>query len=182
LLAAGAASSPDGKARVINTASSAADSGSGINFNTFRDSQTRTKKGTHYLYFQSKLGNVLVSNAMARKWAADNIISVSLNPGNLKSELQRHSSSLVKFVFVSDHQRTQVCHKLTLTLPQDLITYPAHFGALTQLWAGTSAEGVGFNGKYLWPWARVGKCAPQAADEKLQDEVWKWLEEQVKDV
>jgi retinol dehydrogenase-12 len=104
LLAAGAASSPDGKARVIHTASSAADSRSGINFNTFRDGHKRTKKGTYYLYFQSKLGNVLVSNAMARKWAADNIISVSLNPGNLKSELQRHSSGLVKFVFVSDHQ------------------------------------------------------------------------------
>jgi hypothetical protein len=67
-----------------------------------------------------------------------------------------------------------------MILSQDMITYPARHGALTQLWAGTSPEGLSFNGKYLWPWARIGKAPAQAQDEKLQEEVWKWLEEQVK--
>jgi retinol dehydrogenase-12 len=85
----------------VHTASSAADAGSGIDFNSFRDGPVRIKKGTYNLYFQSKLGNVLVSNAMARKWAANNIISVALNPGNLKSELQRHTGGVVKMFIVS---------------------------------------------------------------------------------
>jgi retinol dehydrogenase-12 len=65
---------------------------------------------------------------------------------------------------------------------KDWITYPAQNGALTQLYAGTSPEALNLSGKYFWPWARVGKSHPQGDDEKLQDEVWTWLEEQVKDV
>jgi retinol dehydrogenase-12 len=101
LLAAGAASSPDGKSRVINTASSASDAGTGVHFNTFRDGPARVKMGKYQLYCQSKLGNVLLSNAIARKWASDNIISMSLNPGHLKSELQRHTPAPIKLVLVS---------------------------------------------------------------------------------
>jgi retinol dehydrogenase 12 len=54
------------------------------------------------LYIQSKLGNVLISNAMARKFAADGIISVALNPGNLDSELQRHGGGMIKFLSVGN--------------------------------------------------------------------------------
>lgn len=63
-----------------------------------------------------------------------------------------------------------------------MIVYPPHLGALTQLWAGTSSDGLGMNGKYLWPWAREGKMPVSAQDLKLQEEVWAWCEEQVKDL
>ncbi|KAF6745194.1 hypothetical protein DFP72DRAFT_824718 [Ephemerocybe angulata] len=60
-----------------------------------------------------------------------------------------------------------------------LVLYPTPYGALTQLWAGTSEEGVHMNGKYLIPWARYGTANPVAQDEKLGRDLWTWLQEQV---
>jgi retinol dehydrogenase-12 len=48
-----AKSSPDGKARVVNTSSSA-HMFSNLNFQTFKDGPARRKKGTEVLYAQSK--------------------------------------------------------------------------------------------------------------------------------
>jgi len=162
-LLAGAQSSPDGKARVVNTSSFASRVVSTVDFNTFKDTAARKKKGAQMLYCQSKLGNVLFSNELARRYGDQGIISTSLHPGNLRSDLQRHMS---KF------------EDLLLTP----ILRPASFGALTQLWAGTSPEGLEFNGKYLIPWARVGVPNTAAEDPKLAVELWKWLEEQVEQV
>lgn len=52
-LLAGAASSPDKKARVVNTSSSVCDVGD-INFNALKDSPARKKLGAWRLYAQSK--------------------------------------------------------------------------------------------------------------------------------
>jgi retinol dehydrogenase-12 len=100
LLLAGAASSPDGKARVVNTSSSASEMGA-INFAAFRDGPARKNLGTWKLYSQSKIGNVLFSNELARRYGSDGIVSTAVNPGNLKSELQRHLSKLEAFFIVS---------------------------------------------------------------------------------
>jgi retinol dehydrogenase-12 len=153
---------------VINTASSAADSGS-VDFATFRNGQPRHKKGTH------------ISNELARRYAADGIISVSLNPGNLDSELQRHVTGVLRFIIVRLSHRCVWYHG-SLSGVQNKITYPTHLGALTQLWAGTSPEGIAMSGKYLWPWAREGTMPAGAGDVKLQEEVWKWCEEQVESI
>jgi retinol dehydrogenase-12 len=100
LLKAGAASSPDGKARVLHTSSMASERAR-IDFATFRDGPKRLKAGAYPLYPQSKLGNILVSNAMARKYGSDNIISVAINPGTLKTELTRHTNGMVAIIIVS---------------------------------------------------------------------------------
>ncbi|KAF9055839.1 hypothetical protein BJ165DRAFT_1412265 [Panaeolus papilionaceus] len=164
-LLAGAKSSPDGKARVVNTSSSASLFINGLDFNTFKDGKPRQRKGAQMLYSQSKLGNILYSNALARKYGDQGIVSTSLNPGNLKTDLARHLPNFVRYIM------------------NTLILYPAADGALTQLYAGTAPEGAELNGKYLIPWARVGtRPNPIGFDEKLQEELWAWLEEQVKDV
>lgn len=54
-LFAGAKSSSDGKARVVNTSSSAADLASGIDINNIKDSQARKKRFRWLLYSESKL-------------------------------------------------------------------------------------------------------------------------------
>ncbi|KIM45672.1 hypothetical protein M413DRAFT_24821 [Hebeloma cylindrosporum] len=162
-LVAGAKSSADGKARVVNTSSSASLLTSGVDFNTLKDTPARKKRTTTTLYAQSKLGNVLFSNELQRRYGDQGIVSTSLNPGNLKSDLQRHLSWM---------ERTFI----------NPILHPASYGALTQLWAGTSAEGLNLGGKYLIPWARIGTGNVVAQDEKLAGELWKWLEEQVENV
>ncbi|KAG2010278.1 hypothetical protein CC2G_013116 [Coprinopsis cinerea AmutBmut pab1-1] len=60
--------------------------------------------------------------------------------------------------------------------------YPAEYGALTQLWAGTSDEGLNMNGKFLKPWARYGSANPLALDQELGERLWKWLEEQTENI
>jgi len=161
-LTAGAKSSPDGKARVVNTSSGAAYQAGrvGINFDTLKDTPERKKMGTQLLYAQSKYGNVVFSNELAKRYADQGIVSTAMNPGNLKTELQRHVPGWLKG-------------------PLNLMLYPVENGALTQLWAGTSPETKDFNGKWLIPWARVGKMGP-SSDPKLGEKLWDWIEEQRK--
>ncbi|KAH9480641.1 Short-chain dehydrogenase [Psilocybe cubensis] len=161
-LFAGAKSSPDNKARVINTASAGAELASGIDFDTIKDGPKRKKKGTHRLYLQSKLGNVVFSNELARRYGDKGIVSVALNPGNIESNLQRHLGYWDGLLVKS-------------------ILWPLQYGALTQLYAGTTPEGAELNGKYLIPWARIGNNLATATP-KLGEELWNFMEEQIKDV
>ncbi|CAE6380524.1 unnamed protein product [Rhizoctonia solani] len=156
-----------GHARVINTSSSAVYfvPKSGITWETLGTDASSIaackELGTNALYAQSKLGNVLFSNELAKRYADQGIISSSLNPGNLQTDLQRHLPWLVSKIM-------------------SLGLYPASHGALTQLWSGTSPDGESHNGKFLIPWARVGDAGPSSHDEKLAENLWNWLEEQVK--
>ncbi|TFK94492.1 NAD(P)-binding protein [Polyporus arcularius HHB13444] len=141
--------SPDGKARVIKTFSVGHSFVSGIDFDTIRDGPKRTKAGTMKLYSQSKFANVVLLE--------QGIVSVSLYPGNLKTDLQRHISKI-----------EAALTKFTL--------YPAPMGALTQLYAGTMPEGANLGGQYLIPWARVGKAKKDTADPDAGRKLWEWLE------
>ncbi|CAE6443934.1 unnamed protein product [Rhizoctonia solani] len=123
--------------------------------------QACKKLGTNWLYCQSKLGNVIFSNELARRYGEQGIISSSVHPGIINTELPRHLPQLFAGIY-------------------SLFLYPASQGALTQLWAGTTPEGLNYSGKFLIPWARVGDTPPGAGDEKLAEKLWTWLEEQVK--
>ncbi|KAG8942570.1 hypothetical protein FRC03_003035 [Tulasnella sp. 419] len=184
LLLEGAKTSPDGKARIINTSSSVAYfvGEEGVRYDTLRDSPQRTKMGTRVLYSQSKFvsfcsrfsrkcssslpwvyikGVVLFNNELARRYADQGIVANAVNPGNLKTELQRHASSVGRSVMST-------------------ILYPAPMGALTQLWAGVSPETRDLNGEFLIPWARIGTAGKFAKMPGEGERLWKWVEEQRK--
>ncbi|KAF8896761.1 hypothetical protein CPB84DRAFT_1781782 [Gymnopilus junonius] len=161
-LLAGAQSSLDGNARVVNSASWASLLVPDIDFNAFRDGPAR-RKANQRMYAYSKLGNVLFSKELARKYGDKGIISTSLNPGNIVSDLQR-TMSLTAYIML-----------------KPFLSSTAQ-GAVTQLWAGTSPEGLALNGKYLVPWAREGTANPISNDVKLAQDLWEWMEEQVKDI
>ncbi|OAX40438.1 NAD(P)-binding protein [Rhizopogon vinicolor AM-OR11-026] len=162
-LIATAKSAPDGKARVITTSSSAHVLTSSLNFDTFKDSPARRKLSPFDLYGQSKHGNVVQAFELARRYASEGIVSIPLNPGNIKTDLARHMPSLQRSIL-------------------NQFLYDVEHGALTQLYAGTVPEAVEFNGKYLVPWARVGPTRKDAEDPKIGEALWNWLEEQVKDI
>ncbi|KAF9021999.1 NAD(P)-binding protein [Hymenopellis radicata] len=161
-LIATAEKSPDKHVRVVNTATSGHLFGA-IDFNTLKDGPARRKLTTQQLYFNSKLGNVILANEIDHRYRDKGIISTSLNPGNLRTNLLQHvpkwQENIIKYFI-----------------------HPVPMGALTQLYAGTSTEGVDFGGKYLIPWARLSEPSPLSRDHKLGEEVWTWLEEQVKDL
>ncbi|KAH7338361.1 NAD-binding protein [Rhizoctonia solani] len=157
-----------GHTRVINTSSSAVYFApeSGIVWETLGTDESSVqackKLGTNSLYAQSKLGNVLFSNKLATHYGEQGIISSSLNPGSIRTDLQRHLPWLVREILAL------------------LFHHPASYGALTQLWSGTMPEGETHNGKFLIPWARIGDPGKYGHDEKLSERLWTWLEEQVK--
>lgn len=58
---------------------------------------------------------------------------------------------------------------------------PTPMGALTQLWGGTMSESASLSGEYLVPWARVGPVQKDVRDPDVAEQLWNWLEDQVKD-
>ncbi|KAF7367271.1 NAD(P)-binding protein [Mycena sanguinolenta] len=163
-LIAGAKSSPDGKARVVNTSSFAHYLGS-LDFETFKDGQKRRKLHKARLSSQSKLGNVIFSNELARRYGPQGIVSTALNPGHIRTSWRNN---------IPAWQAASI----------DLILHEPEYGALTLLWAGTSPETVNYNGnnKFFMPWARLGEAKAGADDEKLGEELWAWLEDQIREI
>ena len=70
--------------------------------------------------------------------------------GNLKTDLQRYVSGVQLFLLVSTHlvipPRRPTTYKISAYGLQNLMLYPAEYGALTQLWAGTMPEVLDHNG------------------------------------
>ncbi|PBK84749.1 NAD(P)-binding protein [Armillaria gallica] len=156
-----AAATPTEKARVITTSSSANYMGT-LNFDLWADGPARNKKAPGDMYVQSKHGNVVFAVELARRYGAQNIISHSLNPGSIRTDLQRHLSPFANKM-------------------QDIFLFPVSMGALTQLWAGTSPEAGQMNGEFMIPWARLGKARKETGDPEVGKKLWEWLEAQCKD-
>ncbi|KAJ7642051.1 NAD-P-binding protein [Roridomyces roridus] len=133
----------------------------GINYNVLLDGPARRKKDKVYLYGNSKLGNGVVSSELARRYGDQGIVSIGVNPGNLRTKLARHEKSAILLTILR------------------WLCYPVPMGALTQLWAGTMKAAEGLNGGWLIPWARIGTMPPAAADPAAGKALWTWLEEQV---
>ncbi|KAK7008517.1 NAD(P)-binding protein [Favolaschia claudopus] len=161
LLLAGAKSSPDGVARIVNTSCQTHILGN-INFDALTDTPTRSKMSPDDLYAQSKFANVVFSSECAKRYGSDGIVSTALHPGMLTTDIGRHFSPL----------KRRFIHALCHSPP---------WGAITQLWAGTAPEAASANGKYLIPWARIGSPHPSTLDPEIGVKLWQWLEDQVRD-
>ncbi|KAJ7587945.1 NAD(P)-binding protein [Mycena floridula] len=158
-----AAQDSGGKSRVITT-SSGAHYVAMYDFDAFNDGPIRRNLSLMDLYGQSKWANIVFSTEFARRYGSEGIVSCSLNPGNFKdTRLGAHITGGYLYWTLKAFQ-----------------IYPAKWGALTQLYAGTCAEGESFNGKFLVPWARVGKAAPSTSDPENGRKLWEWMEQQVK--
>ncbi|KAG8873056.1 hypothetical protein FRB97_007059 [Tulasnella sp. 331] len=163
-LLAGARSSSDGKARVVNVSSFAAYTAGavGIYWDTLTDTPQRKKVDTAQLYAQSKYGNIVFSNELAKRFGDQGIVSTALHPGVLDTG-------------INEHMPRRVIKTMEIFIMHPLVPY----GALTSLYAGTAPEAGDLNGKWLIPWARVGKMGA-SKDAELGEKLWDWIEEQRK--
>jgi retinol dehydrogenase-12 len=73
-------------------------------------------------YGISKAGNYLHAVEYAKRYKADGIVSVALNPGNLSSDLYREQGAIIGFLL------------------RHTILHPPVFGAYTEMYAGLSPE------------------------------------------
>lgn len=150
-----ASSSPEGSVRVTWAGSLAVDAISPTGGISFTDASTGGPKvlGVQPNYGQSKAGNLFLASESARRYGKSGVVHVCWNPGNLRSELQRHLDPVSKLIATS-------------------ISYPTVFGAYTELYAGWSQDITpALNGCYVVPWGRVGTYRPDIARAlKAKDE------------
>ncbi|KAK7466068.1 short-chain alcohol dehydrogenase [Stygiomarasmius scandens] len=149
----------DEKTRVVNTSSLAHIGFPKLEFESFKGNSDLRGRIASNLYAQSKFGNIVFSNELARRFDEQGIVSTSVHPGNLTTAL-KDDPPLLLLLF-------------------RWILHPADMGALTQLWAGTSPEGRNLNGQYLIPWARIGKASPPAEDPALGKKLWEYMDSEV---
>lgn len=88
-------------------------------------------------------------------------MSVSFNPGNLRTELQRHLKGVMASLV-------------------DLTLHPATYGAYTELYSGWS-EDVKPDDLYIMPWGRRGaepvrKDIRAGIEKGLAERFWGWCE------
>jgi retinol dehydrogenase-12 len=170
LLLATAKKSPAGSVRVVNLSSMAHNRAApeGIRWSSLLNGNgslgARKELGTTRLYGQSKLvkamppqliltrylinplflqGNILFSNELARRYGGEGIVSISLNPGAIKTGLTRHLGLFL-----------QVVGRLVGLL----ILYSVSYGAISSLYAGTASAAGELNGKVSIPASRILCC------------------------
>ncbi|KZV97137.1 NAD(P)-binding protein [Exidia glandulosa HHB12029] len=154
-------SNPSDKPRIVATSGSIYKVFPKVDYDTLRDGKQRRKLSGNQLYAQSKFGNVLIANELARRYG-DKIVSTSLHPGVFQSELSRHMKLPAPVEWLAK-----------------MFIAPVPMGALTQLYAGTAPEAATMNGKYLIPWCVEGRKSKEAQDQKTAEQLWDWLEKQL---
>ncbi|KZT52548.1 NAD(P)-binding protein [Calocera cornea HHB12733] len=152
-----------GDVRVINTSSNGHGFApkEGINWEAIKDGPVRDKVFSEWQFYGiSKWGNVVFSNELARRYGDQGITSTSLNPGGIRTDLQRHLKGVSAWLI-------------------DKMLFPVEpYGALNQLYAGTVPDGKSLNGKYLIPWARVGAARPDTDDPEAAKKLWEFCEQE----
>ncbi|KAL7916826.1 NAD(P)-binding protein [Trichoderma velutinum] len=147
ILLATAEVAPKGSVRVVWVSSDGqywlSPKGDGIDWQditTRKSAGWKGEKGPMTYYGQSKAGNVLLAMELAKRYGNRDIIGVAVNPGHLKTNLQRHSNLGLYKKF------------------ENLVLFDPSFGALSELYGGFSdAIGTDNNGAYVIPWGRLGK-------------------------
>lgn len=95
-------SSPAASVRVLWAGSLAVQLGSPKPHGVVLDADGRpTDLGVWPNYSQSKVGNVFLARESARTTPETGVVHAAFNPGNLRTELQRHSSGLAHQLAVS---------------------------------------------------------------------------------
>ncbi|KAI1139305.1 NAD(P)-binding protein [Hypoxylon sp. FL0543] len=118
-------------------------------------------------YMQSKAGITFLAHEYAKRLGGKGIISTSLHPGMMKTELQRHMPAPVRTAM-------------------GVVFKGPVYGAYTELYAGFSPEITSKeNGRYIIPWGRLGSVPEHmAGGMRSRDEggtgsserFWDWCE------
>jgi NAD(P)-dependent dehydrogenase (short-subunit alcohol dehydrogenase family) len=140
-------------ARVINVSSSAQAQGK-INWD---DVQYKRRYSGMAAYFQSKLMNVLFSNALARHLHSSNVTVNALHPGVVNSGFGDNASTpLMRIAY-------WLIKRLAAISPSE--------GAKTSIYLASSPEVAKLTGKYFER-QKIAKTNPIADDVQAQERLW----------
>ncbi|KAL8829342.1 MAG: hypothetical protein Q9191_002071 [Dirinaria sp. TL-2023a] len=142
----------------------------GITMNN--DGSPKVIKNAMENYMQSKVGNVFLAKETAQRVDNDGIINVSVNPGLLKTGLQRHVSALQRMIMVGRDP-----------LPNLMLKDPK-YGAYSELFACLSPEVTRQAGSpFILPWGRFGEIPDhiqQSIDEGKASSFYHWCDRETK--
>ncbi|KAL7813364.1 NAD(P)-binding protein [Trichoderma gracile] len=134
---------------------------------------TKKEKSTYYMYSVSKAGVYYQGAEYAKKYKDKGIISLTVNPGNLRSDLQRH------------HAGNGILQEIS----KRALLFPAINGAYSELFCGLSPEVTADkSGSYTIPWGRLarirediekGTKSPEEGGSGLGKIWYDWCMEQV---
>ncbi|KAF7926706.1 uncharacterized protein EAE97_010215 [Botrytis byssoidea] len=146
------ASSPTGSVRVAWAASIAIHVDSPPTGILLNDDGSLKDVGVTANYSQTKVGNVFLARECAKTTPQTGVVHTAFNPGNLRTELQRHWTGLAS--------------KIT----DKFIVYPPVYGAYTELWAAIAPEVTPEkSGAYIYPWGRFGSL-PSGIESSITGE------------
>ncbi|KAG0275389.1 hypothetical protein BGZ96_003820 [Linnemannia gamsii] len=141
----------------------------GIDFDTLND------EGDYSLnrYSRSKLANVLFANALARRLANERVYVNTAHPGHVDTKLNRSVKGILG----------ETWSKLAQFVASAAVMTP-EVGALTQLYLATSpeVESKDIRGRYFVPIANEIQPSTWARDEELQEKLWTFSENLVRQI
>jgi NAD(P)-dependent dehydrogenase (short-subunit alcohol dehydrogenase family) len=122
---------------------------------------TMSTRPTTQRYTISKIANIHLSAALAKKYKDVKIISV--HPGMVSTALHHNSTGffLRPFLYIS----------------VALFATPVEKGALSQIWAAVSPDAK--SGEYYSPVGIPGKGSKQSRNRQLQEQLWNFLEQEL---
>ncbi|KAG0042056.1 hypothetical protein BGZ89_007091 [Linnemannia elongata] len=137
----------------------------GIDFDTLNDP---TKSTDLSRYGRSKLANVLFAKALARRVANDNVYVNACHPGFIPRFLEPQDDTWKEWFDC---------------IVKNAVTLTAERAALTQLYLATSPEieERDVRGKYFISVANEIEPAALARNERLQEELWAFSEDIVRE-
>lgn len=107
-------------------------------------------------YSQSKLANVMFTNALARRLAGTGVTANSLHPGGVATGFARNNGGLANAFMGSIWK---------------LFALSAEKGAATSVFLASSPEVAGLTGGY-YSRCKLAPTAPEARDETAQERLW----------
>lgn len=101
-------------------------------------------------YGQTKVGNVFLARQLAKDTPQNGIVHAAFNPGNLRTELQRHWTGVDAWVV------------------DKFVVHPPINGGYTELWTVLAPELTPENsGAYVLPWGRFGDL-PKGIEKSMK--------------
>ncbi|KAI5958300.1 hypothetical protein KGF57_002655 [Candida theae] len=109
------------------------------------------------LYGQSKAANLIQARTWSRKHGYPNVISSSICPGYLNTELQRYSSPVERYIY-------------------RYLFHPQRYGAYTELYAAFSPNVK--DGDHSVSFGTPAKGRKDLLSDEVGDKLWDWLEKE----
>ncbi|KAJ5499328.1 Short-chain dehydrogenase/reductase SDR [Penicillium expansum] len=101
-------------------------------------------------YLNTKVGNWFLADALASQIGGDGVLSLVQNPGNIRTNIMRHSQALVPLMLGP-------------------FLYTPRFGAYTGIWSAFASDlKIDDGGKYILPWGRMHPCPREDLLQAMQ--------------